>query len=586
MLFEKVKARIKEIAVNTTLVLSMIVVLFGMGVNLDGFVKYTSEEKNVAQGSGNMGGSEVYVGNNSDGFHLDITAKDNSGVRKIEVYQGSDLVQESNFGGSDDTEYANIKLNNIPFGETETITVKVNGDVIDTKNIVNTRYISTAQDLAKFRNSVNTGNSYANKTIELLNDIDLSSVCGEEIGNWLPIGYWQNDIRFNGIFDGHYHIIKNMYYNGQCVGTLFELNYGTIKNVIFENAQIITNIVSNDDRPYFQGIICARNYGVIKNCGVESGKVRATNTSAPDGLNVGGLVGDVDSGTITNCYNKADVYAYDNNKMYSRVGGIAGTCYNGSISNCYNWGKVEGYSPSGMESTVSGICGTMYQISAKTGQAAITSCYNLGSVVGSGKSCTLLGIIYNGSSSTYRAGSMARIYTLPVTTYSHYYWNGSSVVKSNAGNVASNTLKTYTSTLGTDNWVDDTYSINNGYPVLRWQVESAQLNARHEYMHVGDKKQLVLDISALPFTNDSLTWHSYDENIASVDSNGLLTAVGEGYTTIWAEYSQYNIKVMAIINVAKRGAVAMAYSTIGMDMSNSAFSAILKEDGTVWTVRK
>ena len=243
MLFEKVKARIKEIAVNTTLVLSMIVVLFGMGVNLDGFVKYTSEEKNVAQGSGNMGGSEVYVGNNSDGFHLDITAKDNSGVRKIEVYQGSDLVQESNFGGSDDTEYANIKLNNIPFGETETITVKVNGDVIDTKNIVNTRYISTAQDLAKFRNSVNTGNSYANKTIELLNDIDLSSVCGEEIGNWLPIGYWQNDIRFNGIFDGHYHIIKNMYYNEKMDRWLIWIRLLLIVTFLLQGFLMVTKII-------------------------------------------------------------------------------------------------------------------------------------------------------------------------------------------------------------------------------------------------------------------------------------------------------------------------------------------------------
>ena len=252
------------------------------------------------------------------------------------------------------------------------------------------------------------------------------------------------------------------------------------------------------------------------------------------------------------------------------------------MENCYNTGRVQGSRTSGVYGGLS----SMGLSSNSTGK--ICNSYNIGNIdnghAGYSNTSNIVGGIVASDGVSWRGPAIIdNCYCGPQTSYSYCKWTGSSYSLQTVGRVSNvENIKTYAETLGSANWVDDVYNINNGYPILRWQVEAAQLNARHEYMHVGDTKQLVLDTSGLPFENESLTWHSYDESIVSVDSNGLLTAVGEGYTTIWVEYSQYNIKVMAIINVTKKGAIAVPQITGGTN-NNCSFLAVLKEDGTVWT---
>ena len=68
-------------------------------------------------------------------------------------------------------------------------------------------YIYNVADLVAFRNNVNAGNNYVGKTVNLMVDIDLSSVCSSSKGSWVPIG------SFSGTFDGNNHIIDNLYIN-------------------------------------------------------------------------------------------------------------------------------------------------------------------------------------------------------------------------------------------------------------------------------------------------------------------------------------------------------------------------------------
>ena len=224
MLSKKFKEQLKRIAVSTTLAISTVVVLFGMGANLDSIVNTVREQIARINASEIKAENEVYLTTGSNGYGLDIIANNDAGVNKVEVYQGSTKVKEINYGGSNDIEYARVELNSIPFGSEQTITIKVNGNIIDTKTITNTRYISTAQDLVAFRNSVNAGNTYVGKTVELINDIDLSSVCSSILGSWVPIGNSNTD--FNGIFNGNYRKIKNLYIktNGQTNIGLFGIN--------------------------------------------------------------------------------------------------------------------------------------------------------------------------------------------------------------------------------------------------------------------------------------------------------------------------------------------------------------------------
>lgn len=51
-------------------------------------------------------------------------------------------------------------------------------------NTANETYIYTAQDLVTFRNNANAGNNYSGKTVYLMNDIDLSSVCSSSLGSF------------------------------------------------------------------------------------------------------------------------------------------------------------------------------------------------------------------------------------------------------------------------------------------------------------------------------------------------------------------------------------------------------------------
>ena len=117
--------------------------------------------------------------------------------------------------------------------------------------------ITKAEELAWFRDQVNSGNNYiCAKISDDVEVIDMSTVCHaadksqnlEEL-SWEPIGKNDYGYQYCGTFDGNGKTITNLYINASQTSQnnmgLFGYTYqSTIKNLTFENANV-TNTQSN-----------------------------------------------------------------------------------------------------------------------------------------------------------------------------------------------------------------------------------------------------------------------------------------------------------------------------------------------------
>ena len=211
--------------------------------------------------------------------------------------------------------------------------------------------IANAAQLAWFSDWVNAHHTPA--CAKLIANIDMSTVCSEEIGSWKPIGRDLFAIWFGGTFDGDGHTISNLYVNmtTEYVGMFGFTQNCTIKNITFSDV----NITGTDD---YTGIIGYMVSGSMTNVTVTDGVITGKNY-------VGGICGMQGSGTVSHCTNHAQVSATSSNSggicgrsdgtieyctNYGAVqssdyavGGIAGALQGGSISHCANYENVEGF---------------------------------------------------------------------------------------------------------------------------------------------------------------------------------------------------------------------------------------------------
>ena len=271
--------------------------------------------------------------------------------------------------------------------------INEDGEVIDNNNILK---ITTEEELEKFKEQVNSGNSFDNKAVILMNDINLTK-------NWTPIGYIRDDniIKFNGDFNGLKHIINNLTINnpqklyqglfsntgssakinsvvvngsvtgGKYVGAIVGYNEGSIRNCGNEASVTCQYDVEGDWNP-FSGGIAGYNYtGTINGC-YNKGQVNSTKFS------VGGIVGKSEGGIIKNCYNSATI-----SSNVGEVGGICGTADNTTLYNLYNIGNIQSN-----ESANAGIVG-------KLSNCSIKNVYNMGQVEGKGNTGGIIGVIYS-----------------------------------------------------------------------------------------------------------------------------------------------------------------------------------------------
>ena len=189
--------------------------------------------------------------------------------------------------------------------------------------------ISTVDQLKEFRDAVNSGNTYAGKTVKLTADLDLS---GE--ANWKPIGNLvaYPGQSFGGVFDGNGHSISNLTVNDNtpkyAVAGLFgSVVNGTIKNLTVKNVNITST--------YFAGGIVAytSNAPTIENCHVIGGTIKTTpekldNGKYDNGCKAGGIMGYATAGsTINNCTVEGVTIS-----GYRDIGGIVGYS-NGNVTN-------------------------------------------------------------------------------------------------------------------------------------------------------------------------------------------------------------------------------------------------------------
>ena len=252
--------------------------------------------------------------------------------------------------------------------------------------------ISTAAELAWFRDQVNSG--YTTISATLTKDIDLAEFCHAKDGtkytkevSWTPIGNSDNiENMYQGTFDGNGKTIRNLYINdiSEFIGIPCEAGFfgyaekGSIKNITFDNAKVKTTA---DD--YRTGILvgvagsCIENIKILANCSVEGKNY------------VGGIAG-MASGDIGNCENHAKVNGAN------VVGGIVGNYWQSvkSIISCANYGVV-----TGSEECVGGIAGYFNSgtIQNCANYGDITGADFVGNLIGDGYICNLNNVLGTGN---------------------------------------------------------------------------------------------------------------------------------------------------------------------------------------------
>ncbi len=195
--------------------------------------------------------------------------------------------------------------------------------------------ISTVDELKAFRDAVNSGTSYAGKTVKLTADLDLSSE-----SNWTPIGNLvaYPGQSFKGTFDGNNHVISNVTsidkttVENAVAGLFGSAENATIKNLTVKNVNV--------QSIHFAGGIVAyssveKSNGEalnIQNCKVIGGTINSTpelkDTGYDNGDKVGGIIGLSQSGVTVDGCTVQDVTI----SAYRDFGGIVGASA-GNVTN-------------------------------------------------------------------------------------------------------------------------------------------------------------------------------------------------------------------------------------------------------------
>ena len=250
--------------------------------------------------------------------------------------------------------------------------------------------IQTAEQLVTFRDRVNKGATYKDRTINVVNNIDLSKVCYKVDGtiqndkSWIPIGNYQEEGEnsthiFKGTFNGNNHKIEGLYINSDkdYQGLFGCIENATITGVIIEGIKDkeaiddskITSIKGNK----YVGAISAyiKDNSKIQNCG-NNAQIIST------GYYVAGIVGYIENSNLEGCYNKANVTSTNSDGF---VAGIAGSIWSSSageyyIKNSYNNGNITG------ASFVGGIAGDIGTDAKANIFGTLSNCYNKGIITG------------------------------------------------------------------------------------------------------------------------------------------------------------------------------------------------------------
>lgn len=217
------------------------------------------------------------------------------------------------------------------------------------------RQISKAGHLVWLRDAIDKGNNALNAAQTA--DIDLSSVCSERLGSWIP-----NTVnKYVGTYDGQNHKITGLYCKGNKMsqsGLFGEVD----RNGVLRNMDVTGEITYAKGNA---GMLCSYLIGTVENC-TARGVLHSTYDK------VGGISGSANGGIVTDCVSYVNITL--NSGTCRHAGGVVGDLMNNcNITRCTNYGTIDG---SGFPSLqVGGIAG-YNENSAST----IVDCVNYGAV--------------------------------------------------------------------------------------------------------------------------------------------------------------------------------------------------------------
>ncbi|MCR5845595.1 MAG: putative Ig domain-containing protein, partial [bacterium] len=236
--------------------------------------------------------------------------------------------------------------------------------------------ITTAEELASFRDAVNAGDTFNGRTVLLGADIDISNV----EGGWTCIGLASNAKRFAGTFDGQGHTITigaiSTSTTGSAVGLFgYVRGEATIKNLT------VAGSIESDQ--YNVAAVANTSYGATFENVRNLANVSTTDTSG----RVAGIVASVGAGgaddptAFINCVNKGNISTSGSSGYASGIanlGATSGGCI-ATFENCYNLGTISG------KATMSGDCyisGIVSINKSNNNANTLTNCYNAGVLSG------------------------------------------------------------------------------------------------------------------------------------------------------------------------------------------------------------
>lgn len=355
-----------------------------------------------------------------------------------------------------------------------------------------TYLITTAEEMKWYADKVNSGKNTINA--KLMNDIDLSAVCGEEIGSWDPIGagyQTEEQVRYRGNFDGQGYTISNFYMDntsddvhwqsgnfedrgffGRCTGnTIKNLNLqGTIYtktrfvggligalgdytngSATVENCHVDVDIITQGDNWAVGGVVgLIRNDSQVINCSY-SGTITGSGKTQ-----TGGIVGIANytkttKNVISGCVFNGELKTPgDPDTYYDGVGGIVGKIQDTTeVKDCISVGKIT----STGKMSVGGVIGAIFDV------AIVNNCYAASEI-----SC---------ENAKSRGGVVGKVDNAQITMKNAFYLNTTAASDPTAGVAkTAEELKAAASLLGEN--FKESVKLNKGYPALLWQNEPTE----------------------------------------------------------------------------------------------------------------
>ena len=411
--------------------------------------------------------------------------------------------------------------------------------------------ITSAEDLQAI-----SGITDENPYYRLTADIDLADYIA---GNgWTPVN-------LRGHFDGQGHTVSGLQCEATTSGLFNTLVEGKeikdLKVVIADNGMVkgssltgglvasnkgsivncsVSGTVEGEETA---GGVAGENSGTITNCsvsgsvsgGTSTGGIAGSNTgsisecytagsvsSSAASARVGGIVGENgDGGQICDCYSDAVIDASGSNAYGA---GIAGYNY-GTIEHCYAYGDVAGYN-------VAGVCGY------NSGSAAdVSGCLAANSnLSGTKQALRVLGGFSSnatapGLTDNYAVSDMVvSVNGVPQTIYDDPL-NGTAMPETELMKQA-----TYEA-LGwnfTDVWKIDESTSFPYLPEFDTPVSMVILDKTEAELMLGETLRLSATVLPDDVRNPKVLWTSSNDKVATVDADGVVTAIAVGETTITA----------------------------------------------------